>query len=259
MRNFVTRLTKFARPKYVRRVINNPEDAKQGLRTLRSSYRKDRLDYDQERLDRPSRLAALLGVDLETMKRYENELATNSPIKEYQRRLEHLEESNVESGTSSDMDSHTLYVTTRALKPEVTVETGVLHGAFDAHITAAMEENGQGTLTSLDLPGQPSEEFDYGYLIPDGLRDRWDLRLGDATEILDDVLSDVGPVDMFVHDSSHYPAHMRFEYETAYPHIKKGGVLASHDILLASTFTDFCEEHGMDYITVANTGIAVKS
>lgn len=259
MSNLSRQLSEFARPRYIWRAISNPKEILQGFRSIRRSYRKDRLDYETERQERPARLATLLDEDIDSLESYSEELFSNPHLQIVEERFQRLESSNTDSGTSSEIDSQTLFIATRALKPNIVVETGVLHGAFDAHILAALEANGKGTLTSLDLPGQPSEEFEYGYLIPNEIRDRWDLRLGDAKEILDDVLEEVGPVDMFVHDSSHYPDHMRFEYETAYPHIREGGVLASHDILLASTFSDFCEEMGMDHVTIANTGIAVKS
>lgn len=150
----------------------------------------------------------------------------------------------------------TLYVVCRALEVETVVETGALFGSFDAHVLAAMERNGGGTLYSLDLPGGPPGSFEYGHLIPDRCRDRWTLHRGDAREVLPELLEAVGPVDCFLHDSDHRLPHMRLEYETALPHLAPGGILASHDVRLSRLFDRFTAANGLPSCVVCDTGIA---
>ena len=67
------------------------------------------------------------------------ELESSAFRVEYRRRLGQLDSEipGHSDGTSSDFDCETLYVTVRAARPSVVVETGVLFGAFSAHILEA--------------------------------------------------------------------------------------------------------------------------
>ena len=146
----------------------------------------------------------------------------------------------------------TLYALVRTLRPAFVVETGVSSGVSSAFILAAIRDNGAGTLVSIDLPfterdGEPASILpgtsidkaqwspippgeSSGWLVPDALRDRWRLRLGDAAELLPQTLEEVGEIGLFLHDSLHTLDHMLFEFETAWPHIAPGGILASDDL-----------------------------
>lgn len=226
-------------------------------RRLRVRWRRARLDYDREERERAARLAAVLDASESTLRDYEAEYDGLDWFHDvYGERVGTVHDAGVLADSTHWRDGKTLYVVCRALEPSVAVETGVLFGSFDAHVLAAMEVNGHGHLRSLDLPGGPPGPFDYGHLIPDRCRDRWRLHTGDAGEVLDDFLADVGPVDLFLHDSDHREPHMRFEYETALPHLADGGVLASHDVRLSSLFEEFCAARGLDARVVADTGVA---
>jgi len=111
----------------------------------------------------------------------------------YADRVAEIHEAGVATDTTHWRDGVTLYVVCRALEVETVVETGVLFGSFDAHVLAAMCENGGGTLHAVDLPGGPPGPFEYGHLIPDRCRDRWELHRGDAREVLPGLLERVGP------------------------------------------------------------------
>ena len=63
-----------------------------------------------------------------------------------------------------------LYVTVRAARPSVVVETGVLFGAFSAHILEALSRCGGGTLVSFDMPERHGRNELKDYLVPDSLR-----------------------------------------------------------------------------------------
>jgi len=100
-------------------------------------------------------------------------------------------------------ESRMLYVICRALKPEIVIETGVASGLSSSMFLLAMNKTGIGHLYSIDLP--PSEELNEkieqatllpkekssGWLIPENLKNRWTLTLGDSKKILPELLNDV--------------------------------------------------------------------
>lgn len=137
-----------------------------------------------------------------------------------------------------------LYALVRLSKPSIVVETGVADGQSTAAITQALHDNMHGMLFSIDLPftERMLEDGDrqvlppgrgIGYFVPKVLGDRWQLILGDAREKLPELLSNIGQLDIFLHDSLHTERHMMWEYETAWPYLKTGSALLSHDISVA--------------------------
>jgi hypothetical protein len=158
-----------------------------------------------------------------------------------------------------------LYLLVRAARPRVIVETGVLYGASSAHILGALAANREGELYSIDLRHDANEP-ESGFLVPDGFQDRWHLIIGDARRELPILLEQVPAIDCFHHDSLHTFQHMTFEYRTALPHLRPGGVLSSHDVLVAhslreifqrNAFPVFCEQQGLQWTTFQNHGFAV--
>jgi hypothetical protein len=93
-----------------------------------------------------------------------------------------------------------LYVFARGVRPRVIVETGVEYGVSSAYFLAALEENGEGELWSIDLPTTVSSGrvngdgrvdrahvdslSHVGAAVPTKLRSRWHLELGDSKELL---------------------------------------------------------------------------
>ncbi|SEQ94260.1 class I SAM-dependent methyltransferase [Natrinema salaciae] len=232
-------------------------DAIYALRKARLGLERRRLDYGAESRERADRLADVLPASAADLREYEREYAALEWFHdEYADRVAEIHEAGVATDTTHWRDGITLYVVCRALGVETAVETGVLFGSFDAHVLAAMAENGGGTLHAVDLPGGPPGPFEYGHLIPDRCRDRWVLHQGDARAVLPELLERVGPVDLFLHDSDHRLPHMRFEYETAVSHLEPGGVLSSHDVRLSRLFDRFTDANGLRSCVVCDTGIA---
>ncbi len=125
-----------------------------------------------------------------------------------------------------------LYAAVRLRRPALVVETGVHDGLSTALMLRAMERNEQGRLISIDLPSTelPLGVSGAGWLVPDALKSRWQLRVGDAREHLGPLLQEQHPVDIFVHDSDHAVAHQRFELETVKPYMSPSGLIFSdHD------------------------------
>jgi predicted O-methyltransferase YrrM len=133
-------------------------------------------------------------------------------------------------GTTGQFGCEALYLLVRAARPRTIVETGVLYGASSAHLLAALARNGEGTLYSSEI-GRRRDEPDHEYFVPDELRDRWKLVIGDSRRHLPGLMERCAPVDMFYHDSLHTYEHMVWEFGTALPYLGIGGLLASDDVL----------------------------
>ena len=149
-----------------------------------------------------------------------------------------------------------LYVLCRTLKPEVVVETGVASGMSSSFILRALDKNAKGKLYSIDVPWHtvkhiwqrnPADaplheqeiETKSGWVIPDRLRDRWDLTIGRTSEKLPQLLKNIAPVDVFFHDSAHTYENMVWEFQTIWPNLSKGGVMMAHNIDKHTAFADF--------------------
>lgn len=153
-----------------------------------------------------------------------------------------------------------VYVVVRALKPAIIVETGVASGVSSAHILRALAANGAGTLHSIDLPNVQEgsvlpEGRGSGWIVPDALRSRWKLQLGDTRELLPRLLRTLERVDLFIHDSDHSYECMSFEYEQALPHLAEGGLLMSDDTHLHTAWDDFCAKHRLRPTRVGVVGV----
>lgn len=137
------------------------------------------------------------------------------------------------------------YYLVRTHAPKTIVETGVSFGTSTFMILAAIERNGAGNLYSIDdgaKIGLP-DGAEVGYLVPDRMRRHWHLVTGDTMSRLGPLLAELGPIDMFVHDSAHVEDVMSFEYEAAWGCLDSGGILASDDVNVTSSWQRFTAEH----------------
>jgi predicted O-methyltransferase YrrM len=149
-----------------------------------------------------------------------------------------------------------LYLLVRISRPSRVIETGAWDGQSTAVMLQALADNAQGALISIDLPATEPiahSTTDLGpgrlphgcapaWAVPEHLRSRLDLRLGDARDLLPEAAR--GGVDMFFHDSLHTESHMRLEFEMAWPELRPGGLLCSHDIFDNPAFLAFARRHG---------------
>lgn len=150
-----------------------------------------------------------------------------------------------------------LYTICRRQKPDIVVETGVASGVSSSYILCAMEQNKQGQLYSIDLPWW--QESQSGWIVPDYLRDRWHLILGDSSEKLEPLLKKGGEIDIFLHDSEHSYQNMIWEFQTAWKYLKKGGLLLSHNIDTNDAFSDFCLDRSIKGYLLTNMGGVLKA
>jgi len=137
----------------------------------------------------------------------------------------------------------------RKYRPTVMVETGVFLGRSSTAILAAMNRNGVGHLISMDLPVAMTAG-ETGALVPREFKNRWELRLGDSHTLLPQVLA--GGIDFFFHDSDHTYELQTFEYESAWPALRIGGILGSDDTNRSNAWASFLERHRGEYRVVEN-------
>jgi predicted O-methyltransferase YrrM len=165
-----------------------------------------------------------------------------------------------------------LYLLVRARMPRVVVETGVFDGASTCAILQALHDNGHGECVSIDLPAvdaipgstdrmgtttlPPGRQP--GWMIPEYLRSRHTLALGDSQALLPAILHDHDPIDVFFHDSLHTFAHQMFEYAAAWEHLSDGGLMLSDDIFWSPAFHQFCRAKRQPYLRVGQFGAARK-
>ena len=153
------------------------------------------------------------------------------------------------------MQAPSLYVLVRALRPQRLVETGISSGYSARLLLEALRANGQGHLDSIGIDVFALREPDraaasglgtrrVGWLVPPEFADQWTLHLGRSEEVLPGLLAKAGSIDLFLHDSLHQYPTMRWEYATAFPHLRPGGLLLSHDIHANRAWADFVTEHG---------------
>lgn len=192
-------------------------------------------------------LAAATGARAVEIRRYLEEPSSDPRFSQHlaegQRTFEHLKL------TSADLYAKKVliqYVVARALRPARVVETGVANGVSTAYLLLALERNGDGQLDSIEIgdpeylpPGRPP-----GWFVPDWLRSRWQMHLGDSCVLLPELMRRLGDADLFIHDSLHTYEHMGFEFRAAYPFLRSGGVLLADDALWNPAFPEFVQQTG---------------
>jgi hypothetical protein len=115
--------------------------------------------------------------------------------------------------------------------PAKVVETGVAHGVTSRFILEALERNGGGDLYSIDLP--PIERIlrqQVGAAVGDRYSGRWSYLKGSSRRRLPVLLTRLGRIDLFIHDSLHSERNVRFELDRAWAALKPGGALVVDDV-----------------------------
>jgi Methyltransferase domain len=134
----------------------------------------------------------------------------------------------------------------RHLRPVNVVETGVAHGMTSRFILEALENNGTGALWSIDLPPvNPESRREVGVAVhqPGVPVRRWNYIAGTSRRRLPALLARLGQVDLFIHDSMHSNRNVLFELESAWGHLRPGGVLVVDDIDSNQAFDSFTKRH----------------
>jgi hypothetical protein len=151
-----------------------------------------------------------------------------------------------------------LYVLIRLLKPKVCLETGVFYGGTSAFILNALARNKEGRLVSIDLPGNELERnmikrhervgdseiipegLETGFIIPEFLKDKWELILGDSLDVLKGIKEQF---EFYAHDSEHSYRFVMQEMELAKSKMSHNGTMFADDINWSNGFLEFAVKH----------------
>jgi Methyltransferase domain len=135
-----------------------------------------------------------------------------------------------------------IWCLTRHLRAHKVVETGVLHGVTSRFILEALELNKVGHLWSIDLPPmEPIWQDQIGIAVGDRFRPRWSYIKGTSKRRLPGLLSKLGQIDIFVHDSLHSEENVRFELDRAFAAVRPGGAIVVDDIDANGAFRTFTQ------------------
>jgi predicted O-methyltransferase YrrM len=153
------------------------------------------------------------------------------------------------------------YALVRAAKPAMILETGVASGVSTAYLLLALKKNNHGVLQSIEIgdtaylpPGREP-----GWVVPDWLRDRWTMHIGDSRALLQPIAQKLAPLDIFIHDSLHVYDHMMFEFNEAFPFLRTGGILISDDAMWNPAFNEFSARvHAPESRIIRGVGVLRK-
>lgn len=147
-----------------------------------------------------------------------------------------------------------IYAVTASLKPEVIVETGVGPGTTSFAFLSAASTYG-GRLVSFDLGEKYGDENisePVGFVVPDELRNNWNLILGNTTETLPANISKYGRPSIFMHDSEHTYGHVTFELDTAMKHLNGKFLIIVDNFDWTEGPADFARKHELVLNRVAD-------
>jgi len=147
--------------------------------------------------------------------------------------------------------SRLLYFISKYSKPDLIIETGIANGFSSSYLLLALEHNKYGNLISIDdivRPWHIPESM--GLAIPNNLKKRHQIVIGNASTKLSDILREKKYVDIFIHDSSHTYQNMQKEFRIAWPYVKNGGFLLSDDVSQHDAFIEFADEVKMEPLII---------
>lgn len=118
---------------------------------------------------------------------------------------------------------HLLATLIRQEKPDIVVETGLETGYGAEWILQALDENSKGHLYSIDpLPHVQFTENPIAH-------PRFTFIKKFSVEALDPLFKEVGPFDIFVHDSDHSEECQTMEFDRAWEMVRPGGIICCDD------------------------------
>jgi hypothetical protein len=144
---------------------------------------------------------------------------------------------------------------TRHLRPSKVVETGVARGMTSRIVLEALHRNSIGHLWSIDLPPalDRHQVNQIGIAVPRRLMDRWTYIEGSSRRRLPTLLSNLGKIDLFIHDSMHTEDNVSFEMKLAWGALRPGGAMIVDDIDLNRAFYDFAQRPDPKYTVVCQS------
>jgi len=163
-----------------------------------------------------------------------------------------------------------LYCFVRLFKPEIVLETGVYYGGNSVFILAGLQRNKKGKLIAIDYPqnrmnevalglrhpwvGESEvykEKYKPGFIIPELLRDRLELIIGDSLIVLPTISS---KIDLFVHDSEHTLLHVLAELNLVWDKLLDEGIAFVDDIDWSNGFYSFTTANNLYPLLLTDNG-----
>jgi len=249
----------------IKLAYKHPAGVLAALRDGREGYRKWKSEFFEKEFTKA--LISLTGASEDEVKVIRDQLASHPVHSEVGATLKKI--GRPEKLARIMNYSWFYYVLMRLTKPNVVIETGVWFGFSSAFILQGLEDNGSGKLYSIDLPnaqyqfpksrynpqGRPSvalvgQAEHTGILVPDRLRHRWELIIGKSQEKLGPLVDKLQQIDLFIHDGEHTEEAMTYEFDTAWKHLRPGGILVADDVHVSSAFPDFCRRKGVEQILI---------
>lgn len=139
-------------------------------------------------------------------------------------------------GSMSRLDASALYALTRMCQPKTALETGSFRGMSTTFILKGMQDAGVAGGKVFSIDNRP--DCGIGMLIPDELKGGFISLVGEVKSFLQDSrLPQL--IDLFLHDSTHRYQFQRWEFESFWLRIGRGGLLVSHDVDMNASFVDF--------------------
>tara|TARA_Y100000739_G_C20613972_1_gene470648 strand:- start:802 stop:1632 length:831 start_codon:yes stop_codon:yes gene_type:complete len=136
-----------------------------------------------------------------------------------------------------------LYSIVKTLNKKVCLECGVSMGASSYAILKALDSQKEGKLISNDLPYLwiPNSIEKIGMLIPDELKTKWKLFIGDDKDNLPKIIKKYGKFDF-----AHYDSNKSYEARVLFcnlitDHLSNDATIIFDDIVDNDHFYDFCK------------------
>lgn len=190
----------------------------------------------------PQFVASSVGCSVDDAGRYLREIVGDDALRrDLAARLRQRSDRNAEPRFGRRLG---WYCVARACRPGLIVETGTHDGLGTTLLLRAAELNAaEGTPTrvvTLDIePGS-------GWLIPNDLKERLDIYIGDTHETLPRAVA-AHEVGMLIHDSEHTAERERFEFGVALDHAASTLVLISDNAHATTALRDLAAELGIAY------------
>lgn len=224
----------------------------EATRYLLSGRELDNFTYDiGNRGELASFVSRALGCNEQEVAAYIQELDEDGQLRDsLRRRLAGRRDRNADMPFGRRLG---WYAAVRTVKPTLVVETGVHDGLGSTVFLRALQRNAaegpEGQLLSFDI--RP----DVGWLIPEELRVRHELVIGDSVSQL---ASAVGgrQVGLFLHDSDHRYEHEMAEFEAVRPLVGPGAVILSDNSHSTVALRDFSSRYGWPFSFFTEAPIA---
>jgi predicted O-methyltransferase YrrM len=149
-----------------------------------------------------------------------------------------------------------IHAAARLSNTQRAIETGVAYGWSSLAILAALAENEDGRLVSVDMPyPKMNNEAFVGIVVPDALRPRWTLvRLPDRNGLKRALTEFGGSIDFAHYDSDKSYYGRGFAYPLIWQALVSGGVFISDDIQDNMRFAEFAGEKGVPFAVTECAG-----